>query len=217
MNIERFSTSMASNNTYLAYCPGAKVGIVVDPSYEIDAVLKRISELKLDIKYIFNTHRHCDHLAGNAAIKYATKAEIVVHEIDAPGLTDPQLNLSAMVPPIIQSPPANIIVKDNDKIVIETKMGPLEFEVWHTPGHSPGHCCLKFHRGIFTGDLLFEGTVGRTDFPGCNPEDMKKSLMRLWDNIPETFEIFPGHNDTTTMAKEKQDNYLFCHLAVTGL
>ena len=179
MNIERFTTSMASNNTYLAYCPGAKVGIVVDPSYEID--------------------------------------EIVVHEIDAPGLTDPQLNLSAMVPPIIQSPPANIIVKDNDKIVIETKMGPLEFEVWHTPGHSPGHCCLKFHRGIFTGDLLFEGTVGRTDFPGCNPEDMKKSLMRLWDNIPETFEIFPGHNDTTTMAKEKQDNYLFCHLAVTGL
>jgi glyoxylase-like metal-dependent hydrolase (beta-lactamase superfamily II) len=216
MNIERFTTSINSNNTYLAYCPGAKVGIIVDPSYEIQPVLDRIAELGLDIRLIFNTHRHCDHIAGNAAFKFATKAEIVIHELDAGGLTDPNLNLSSMVPPVVQSPPANRIVSDGEKIVMETKLGPLEFEVWHTPGHSPGHCCLKFHRGIFTGDLLFEGTIGRTDFPGCDPSDMKKSLTRLWNNIPDSYEIFPGHNEITTMEKEKKDNYLFAHMAISG-
>lgn len=216
MNIERFITSMAINNTYLAYCPGSKKGIVVDPSYEIDEVLKRIDELKLDIKYIFNTHGHCDHIAGNAAIKYATRAEIIIHELDVAALTNPELNLSAMVPPPVLSPLAGRILKDNDKIAIDTNYGPLEFEVWHTPGHSQGHCCLKFHRGIFSGDTLFEGTIGRTDFPGCNATDMKNSLIRLWNNIPDNFEIFPGHNETTNMAKEKRDNYIFSHMAVSN-
>lgn len=215
MNIERFITSENVNNTYLAYCPGSKKGIVIDPSYEINEVLKRIDDLKLDIRYIFNTHRHCDHIAGNAALKLATKAEIAIHELDAPALTNPELNFSAMIPPLIQSPVAGKILKDNEKLVIETNYGPLEFEVWHTPGHSPGHCCLKFHRGIFTGDLLFEGTIGRTDFPGCNAIDMKQSLTRIWSDIPDNFEIFPGHNETTTMAREKQNNYFFSHMAVS--
>lgn len=215
MNIERFVTSSNVNNTYLAYCPGSKKGIIIDPSYDVDEVLKRINDLKLDIKYIFNTHRHCDHIAGNAAVKFATKSEIVIHEFDAPALTNPELNFSAMMPPIVMSPVAGKIVADNEKLVIETNHGPLEFEVWHTPGHSPGHCCLKFHRGIFTGDLIFEGTIGRTDFPGCNSIDMKKSLTRLWKEIPDNFEIFPGHNETTTMAREKQNNYFFSHMAVS--
>lgn len=215
MNIECFTTSMASNNTYLAYCPGAKVGVVIDPSYEIEAVLARIEELKLDIRYIFNTHRHCDHIVGNAAVKYATKAQIVIHELDESGLIDPNLNLSAMVPPVVQSPPANVKVKDNDKLILETKMGSLEFEVWHTPGHSPGHCCFKFHRGIFTGDVLFEGSIGRTDFPGCDAGMMKNSLVRLWNNIPDSFEIFPGHMGKSTMEAEKKSNYLFRHMVIS--
>ncbi len=214
MQIEKFVSAEMEVNTYIAYCPGAKVGFVIDPSYDVNPVIDRINELGLDIKYIINTHAHIDHIIGNTQLFNATKAPILIHESEAQWLVDPRANPSSVLLGNVTSPPAAQLLKDGDKVTIETKLGPLTFDVLHTPGHSPGSICLKFHRGIFVGDVIFEGSIGRTDFEGGDIELMKKSLMRLWNDIPDTFEIFPGHMNTTVCEKEKKTNYLWRHMTL---
>ncbi|NLI39635.1 MAG: MBL fold metallo-hydrolase [Caldisericales bacterium] len=215
MNIERFVTSFEQqNNTYLAYCPGSKEAIVVDPSFEIMPVIERIKELSLKVRFIVNTHSHFDHIAGNDPVKDATGAKLAIFNIEAGNLPDPEKNFSAIIPPIVTSRPADVLLEDGQDIVMETHMGPVVFKVLWTPGHSPGHICLKFHRGIFTGDAIFNGSIGRTDLPGGNMKDMKKSLTRLWNELPDDFEILPGHMETSTIAAQRRSNYLWEHMAI---
>ncbi len=215
MDIERFITNFEQqNNTYLAYCPGSKEAIVVDPSFEIDPVIDRINELSLKVRFIINTHSHFDHIAGNDAVKKATGAKLAIHSIEAGNLSDPEKNLSSAIPPIVTSEPADILLEEGQEIVMETHLGPVVFKVLWTPGHSPGHICLKFHRGIFTGDIIFDGSIGRTDLPGGNMKDMKNSLTRLWKELPDDFEILPGHAETSTVASQRHSNYLWEHMAI---
>jgi glyoxylase-like metal-dependent hydrolase (beta-lactamase superfamily II) len=212
MQIEKIVSPEMEVNTYIVYCPGAKVGFVIDPSYNVKMVINRINELKLDIKYIINTHAHIDHIVGNNQLHNSTNAPILIHENEGQWLVDPAVNPSSIILGNITSPPATQLLKDGDKVTIETKLGPLTLIVLHTPGHSPGSICLKFHRGIFVGDVIFEGSIGRTDFEGGDIDLMKKSLMRLWNDIPDAFEIFPGHMNTTVCEKEKKTNYLWRHM-----
>lgn len=212
MKIETFQTGELQNNTYLVYCPGSKKAFVVDPVSDSLALLKRISDLSLKVSYIINTHTHYDHISGNNTLLEATNAMLITSKIEAPYLLDPKLNFSALYPPEVISRPAGRVVDDGEEIILDSMMGPILFTVLLTPGHSPGHICLKFHRGIFTGDLLFKGSIGRTDLPGGNTKIIAKSLLRLWDELPDGFDILPGHMCCSNVTLEKKSNYLWRHM-----
>lgn len=205
MKIERYPNGMLEANTYLAYSD-MKNAVVIDPSYEVHPVLRRIEELGLNCVYIINTHGHADHISGNSVIKNATSAEILIHENAKDALINPRSNLSISLPPIVESPPADKVLSDNEEILVDED---LKLKVLFTPGHCPGHICLLCEDNAFSGDLLFAGSIGRTDFPNCDIYQMRDSLRRINKEIPDDFNILPGHNETSIHLKEKESNYLY--------
>lgn len=191
---------------YLIGDEEAQEGLFIDPADEGDYLLREAKKNGLNkIRYIVNTHSHVDHIMGNAEMKKKTGAKIVVHEAEAPYLTrtPPDLLMMFQATP---SPPADILVKDGDVI----QVGNVGLRVLHTPGHSPGGMSLYMDGMVFTGDTLFVGSVGRTDFPGSSWEILEASIRRKLYTLPGDTIVFPGHNygstPSSTIQYEKRHN-----------
>src|SRR5262249_20274208 len=153
-------------NTYVVWQPQRTDALVIDPGLEPDLILDFLRDQGLTPAAILNTHGHADHIAGNAAMKAAfPEAPLLIGSGDAPMLSDAELNLSAPFGMPVTSPPADRLLSEGD--VVEA--AGIRLEVLEIPGHSPGHVVLVV-RGqpvlVFGGDVLFRGSVGRTDFPG---------------------------------------------------
>ena len=147
-----------------AYLVGSETtgdALVIDPAADVERLVKEAEKNKLRIKYIVNTHSHIDHVMGNKRMKELTGAKIVIHEAEAPYLSQQAAHLMNMFG-AEPSPPADITVRENDLITV----GDISLKVIHTPGHSPGAICLYTDGLVFTGDTLFVGGVGRTDLEG---------------------------------------------------
>jgi hydroxyacylglutathione hydrolase len=153
------------------------------------------------VKYIVNTHGHPDHTAGNGLLKDATGAPIVIHELDAPKLTDSSKNLSLLFGLRVTSPPADQTLKEGDII----QAGKVQLKVLHTPGHSKGSISLLGDNVVFTGDTLFAGSIGRYDFPDASYKEIMNSLKRL-ATLPDHLKVYPGHGPTSTIGHEKRSN-----------
>jgi glyoxylase-like metal-dependent hydrolase (beta-lactamase superfamily II) len=154
-----------AENTYVVWLAGRSDAIVIDPGFEPDAVLDVLRSEKLTPTMILNTHGHVDHIAGNAAMKEAfPDAPLVIGHGDAAMLTDPMRNLSGLAGAAITSPPADRTVREGDTV----EVAGLRFGVLEIPGHSPGHVVFvdRDRPVVFGGDVLFAGSIGRTDFPG---------------------------------------------------
>src|SRR5262249_24255681 len=152
-------------NTYVAYLDGRKDCLVVDPGLEPEEIIAYLEEHKLQPAAILITHGNSDHIAGNAALKDRyPDCPIVVSHGDAPKLTSPQLNLSAAFGASLYSPPGDVLVKESDTY----SAAGFDLEVREIPGHSTGHVVFVWHAGepkvVFGGDVLFAGSIGRTDF-----------------------------------------------------
>lgn len=196
-------------NCYLVVCPETGDAAVIDPGAlgerEIKAILERAARHGANIRYIINTHGHLDHIAGNREIKKRTGAQILVHTLDAPMLTDTQLNGSAFFGLSITSPKADRLLEDGEEVLI----GNTRLTVLHTPGHTRGGICLVGKGFVFSGDTLFAQSVGRTDFPGGSEQQVLTSVIdRLFVLDPETL-VYPGHGPSTTIAREKRSNPYF--------
>jgi hydroxyacylglutathione hydrolase len=190
---------------YLVGDQKAKEGLFIDPSDDHNALLKEAESHQLSIKYIVNTHSHIDHVMGNKEMVRLTGARIIIHEADAPGLSNTPPELLDMFG-AEESPPADILVKDGDAI----RVGDVALQVIHTPGHSPGGMCLLTDGIVFTGDTLFVGSVGRTDFPGCSYRDLEKSVRTRLYTLPGETVVLPGHNygsrPSSTIEQERRTN-----------
>ena len=169
--------------------------IVIDPSMGERVVLDSAREQGLRIVEILNTHGHPDHIAGNAAVKEATRARLGIHRLDAYRLGPGR-------------PPSQVAVplSEADDLIDEGPLGfvaDIELEALHTPGHtaSPNSVYLRSERGFGTGDLLFKGNVGRVDLPGGDARLMERSLARAAALPPET-RVYPGHGPPTTIEAE---------------
>lgn len=191
--------------SYIIGCEETKKGAVVDPGGDENKILDEVRSLGLEIEYIIATHGHPDHVCGNRIIKEATGGAILMHEKDALFFENPETQNYFSMLGLEPSPPAEIKVKDGDVV----KIGKLEFQVIHTPGHTPGGICLYCEPNLITGDTLFAGGVGRTDFPGGSYDELINSLKSKVLALPDETIVWPGHGYggmQSTIAEEKRSN-----------
>jgi hydroxyacylglutathione hydrolase len=194
-------------NTYVAQLSGRSDCLVIDPGLEPDKIVEYLEREGLTPAAILITHGHSDHIAGNGYLKkkYPT-CPIVASHGDAPKLTDPNLNLSAAFGVGLTSPPADTLVREGDRY------GAAGFDllVREIPGHSSGHVVFIWQEGkpivVFGGDVLFAGSIGRTDFPDGSFEDLAQNIhAKLFDLPPDT-QVLPGHGPVTTVGHEMKTN-----------
>ncbi|MDI6827389.1 MAG: MBL fold metallo-hydrolase [Armatimonadota bacterium] len=203
LQIRKFVLGLFETNCYLVSDELSKQAIIIDPAEESQQVLETIRKDCLSIIGIINTHSHGDHIGGNSSMKSEFDCPIMIHEADAPALTDAYKNLSAFIGlDNIVSPPADRLLKDGDEIEI----GRSSFKIIHTPGHSPGGICLFSEGILFSGDTLFAGSIGRCDFPGCSFEQLMASIHERLLILDDSTIVYPGHGPATTIGKERANN-----------
>jgi hydroxyacylglutathione hydrolase len=192
-------------NCFIVGCEETKQAVVIDPGDEVDKILMVLSDLKLTVKYIINTHGHFDHVGGNKKLKEVTGADLIIHKLDAPMLLHLS-DFSAMFGMNVEnSPPADIEVEEGYDI----SFGNISLKVIHTPGHSPGGISLYTDGHVFVGDTLFAGSIGRTDFPDGDMNALLKGVREKLFILDDEVMVYPGHMGTTTIGVEKKTNMFF--------
>ena len=206
METEQMKVGFMDVFCYLVACPTTKEALVIDPAGDEERVVDRIKQKDLTLKYIVNTHGHGDHTCGNAKVKDLTNALIIMHELDDEMWGSEWGQERARQFGFTPSPPADITVRDGDKI----EVGDISLKVIHTPGHSPGGICLISNGQLFTGDTLFVGGIGRTDLPGASMTQFMKAIKEKLLTLPGETIVWPGHDygirPSSTIEEERETN-----------
>jgi glyoxylase-like metal-dependent hydrolase (beta-lactamase superfamily II) len=194
-------------NAFIAWLEGSSECIVFDPGFDHPAIIDKVRELELTPVAILNTHAHGDHIAGNEAVKAQwPDAPLVIGDKEAFKLTDPVANLSRNYGFDLLSPPADEVVSEGD---VYSAAG-LDLEVFEIPGHSIGHVVFIWKGGsqfvVFGGDVLFQGSIGRTDFPDGSFDDLATGIRQKLYVLPDDTLVLPGHGPATTIGNEKLNN-----------
>lgn len=202
MQVERLVVGPLAANCYLVRCSEDGEALVIDPGADPEAILKKVEKERLTLRYIINTHGHGDHIGANATLRERTGAAILIHAADAPMLTSAVKNLSSWLNGGVVSPPADRTLADGE----ELRCGNVAFKVLATPGHTPGGISILGPGVVFTGDTLFQGSIGRTDFPGGSLPVLLKSIREKLLILPDETTVYPGHGPATTIGREKLEN-----------
>jgi len=205
MRVKQMMVGMMGVCCYIVTCDETKEAVIIDPGGNEDDILTACQQENLKVKYIVNTHGHPDHVCGNRQLKEATGAEIVMHSADADFFSQSSVEQFFSQLGLPASPPVDKRVEDGDTLTF----GNETLKVILTPGHTPGGICLYSHPNLFTGDTLFAGGVGRTDFPGGNTQQMMTSIKERLLSLPPDTIVWPGHGyggDRSTIGQEKTGN-----------
>jgi hydroxyacylglutathione hydrolase len=197
------TVGMFEENCYLYACPQTREAVIIDPGDEPERILQKIQELQLIPKYIINTHGHMDHICAIDAVSEVYPVPLAIHPADVPMYTDQwTARMFGRKPPLVKRKP-DILLQEGDHI----SFGTLSLDVLHTPGHTPGSICLVSRPYcIFSGDTLFYRSIGRTDLPGGNYEQLITSIKEKLYPLDEDLVVFSGHGQPTTIAEEKYEN-----------
>ncbi|MBW2522393.1 MAG: MBL fold metallo-hydrolase [Deltaproteobacteria bacterium] len=205
MRIIQMTVGMMGVCCYIAACETTRKAVIIDPGGDEEAILQRCREEALEVVYIINTHGHPDHVCGNRRLKEATGAAIVMHEADADFFGQQQVEQFFSQLGLTPSPPVDKRVKAGDTLAF----GEESLTVIHTPGHTPGGICLYAKPNLFSGDTLFAGGVGRTDFPGGSTRELLESIKSRLLSLPEDTVVWPGHGyggEKSSIGREKMSN-----------
>jgi hydroxyacylglutathione hydrolase len=211
MDVRMFTVGMVAENCFVARRDGAKEAIVVDPGDEADKVVGAIEALDLDVKAILLTHTHFDHVGAVAPVARATDAPVWCPELEVPVLAD----IMRFVPwpgfGPYESYDADHTVAGGERL----QLAGMEIDVLFTPGHSPGHVTYSIpaEQAVFSGDVLFAGSIGRADLPGGDPGTLMRSLGMLVEALPGETAVYPGHMGNTTIGRERATNPFLAQLA----
>jgi glyoxylase-like metal-dependent hydrolase (beta-lactamase superfamily II) len=191
---------------YLVWLKGRDDAIVIDPSFDTRSVLATLKRHHLTVAAILNTHGHIDHIAGNRSLKQAyPDAPLIIGRNESHLLESPEANLSGQFGLPLTSPAADRLLSDLEEIEI----AGLRFLVREIPGHSPGsvvYCCNQFDPPfVLGGDVLFAGSVGRTDLGGDLGLLLSGIREKLFE-LPDSTVVYPGHGPATTIGRERQSN-----------
>jgi glyoxylase-like metal-dependent hydrolase (beta-lactamase superfamily II) len=199
-------------NTYVAHFNDRSDCLVVDPGFEPGKIVRYLDDIGKDPVAFLLTHGHSDHIAGLTDLKARWPVvPVIIGAGDADKLTDPEKNLSAVYGESLVAPAADRLVSDGDRI----EEAGFELEVYETPGHSVGHV-IYVYRGrdgirVFGGDVLFQNSVGRTDFPDGSFETLRRAIHEKIFSLPADALVLPGHGPPTTVGRERETNP-FVHL-----
>lgn len=207
MIVKILETGPLMVNTYVVGDEETRDAVVIDPGGDEDKILVALAKNRLKCTMIFNTHAHFDHIGGNAGLKKATQAEIVIHPEEGKMLSETENSARFFGMKVPPSPPPDRFVKAGDII----KIGNLTGRIVELRGHSPCGVGLVFEkeRVVFVGDALFAGSIGRTDFPGGSFELLIGDIRENLFTLPDDAAVYPGHGPPTTIGKEKRFNPFF--------
>ena len=207
LSIERFVLGDFATNCFVVWDdqdPG-KTCWIVDCSYSPERMLDFVEARGLKPSLCILTHCHCDHIAGLAAMRLRLgPVNTLCHRAEKGFNEDPNLNLSAFIPPAISAPPPDACVGGGEML----ELGGFYFRILHTPGHSPGSITLwcPEAKTAIVGDTLFAGAMGRIDFPTSDRDAMHRTLHEVLMHLPDDTEVHPGHGPSTTVGAERRSN-----------
>jgi hydroxyacylglutathione hydrolase len=208
LHVEVFPLGDWVTNCFVLHRVGATPGSlcwIVDAGFDPDELIRYVREHQLQPNQVVLTHAHLDHIAGLHAIRAAWPAiPIVIHRAEECFLIEPMLNLSVILDEPIIAPAATGFLEHGQSISLDG----LTFEVRHTPGHSPGGISFYHKAGelVIAGDSLFNGSIGRTDFPTSDHDTLIRSIREQLLTLPDDTAVYPGHGDTTTIGRERRSN-----------
>ncbi|MBI4794437.1 MAG: MBL fold metallo-hydrolase [Deltaproteobacteria bacterium] len=194
-------------NCYILGDEETKEAVVIDPGGDEDEILEALKYHGLQLKTIIDTHGHFDHVDANQPLKDATGAAIAIHEADAAMLAKPSAEAMFFTGNRLRLSQADILLKEGDVL----SFGKYRLKVLHTPGHTPGGISLVMEGSplVYVGDLLFQGSIGRTDFPGGSFEDLINAVKTKIFPLGDNYTVYPGHGPVTTVGQERKYNPFF--------
>jgi glyoxylase-like metal-dependent hydrolase (beta-lactamase superfamily II) len=210
LDVRTFTVGLVQENCFIAHLEGSDRALVVDPGDEADRLLEALKALGLGVEAILVTHTHFDHIGAVAPLAAATGAPVWCPEIERGVLAD----INSYVPwpgfGPFESYEADHLVKGGERL----ELAGLEIDVTFTPGHSPGHVsyAIPAHAALFSGDVLFRGSVGRVDLPGGDWPTLLRSIETLLETYPAETTVYPGHMGITTLGAERATNPFLAEL-----
>lgn len=204
MQVEHLAVGPVQTNCYLAINKETKEAIIIDPGDDADRIGMRLTQLEAKPVAILLTHGHFDHAGAAKALAAQYDILVYAHEKEAETLADSRMNLSGPLAGGATTYHADVFLKDEQELTL----AGLHMRVLFTPGHTPGGCCYYFPREdvLFSGDSLFCGSVGRTDFPGGSMRTLVDSVRNKLMSLPENTIVYPGHDIETTIEQERMYN-----------
>jgi glyoxylase-like metal-dependent hydrolase (beta-lactamase superfamily II) len=204
VDVHGFTVGPVAENCFFAARDGATAAIVVDPGEEGDRLIAQLDELGFSVEAILLTHTHFDHVGAVAPLARHTGAPVYCPELEKHVLAD----IMSYVPwpgfGPFESYDADVLVAGGERL----ELAGLEIDVLFTPGHSPGHVTYSIpaEQAVFSGDVLFQGSIGRTDLPGGDTATLMATLAELLDTLPDETTVYPGHMGVTTLGRERATN-----------
>jgi glyoxylase-like metal-dependent hydrolase (beta-lactamase superfamily II) len=191
-------------NCYILACTQTMEAVVIDPSWDGRGIAATAVEKGYLITHILLTHAHFDHVGGLAQLREETNAPIYIHPDAVQMLSQATMSGAFFGVTIPEPPPPDKLLAEGDVLHV----GNLSLNVLYTPGHAPGHVSfyLKAHHIVFDGDVLFQQSIGRTDFPGCDHATLMRSIREQLLTLPDETHVLSGHGPTTTIGQERVGN-----------